>query len=69
MLSVEEEAALEKYMIDMAEYGHPLSIEQLRWKVALMTQERPTSFTDGIPGRGWLRWFKNRHLDLLVRQA
>ena len=36
MLTVDEEATLETYMIDMAEYGHPLSIEQLRLKVALM---------------------------------
>ena len=69
VLTVDEEAALETYMIDMANYGHPLSTEQLKLKVALMTQERPTSFTDGIPGRGWLRWFKKRHPDLTRRQA
>ena len=69
VLTVDEEAALKTYMIDMANYGHPLSTEQLRLKVALMTQERPTPFTDGIPGRGWLRWFKKRHPDLTRRQA
>ena len=58
MLIVDEEAALKTYLIDMANYGHLLSTEQLRLKVALMTQERPTPFTDLIPGRGWLHWFK-----------
>ena len=53
MLTVDEEATLETYMIDMAEYGHLLSIEQLRLKVALITQERPTPFIDGIPRRRW----------------
>ena len=69
MLTVDEEAALETYMIDMAQYDHPLSTEKLRLKVALMTQERPTSFTDGIPEKEWLCWFKKRHLDLIRRQA
>ena len=69
MLTIQEESALEKYMTNMVEYGHPLSIEELRLKVALLTQERPTSFSDGILGRGWLCWFKIRHLDLTLRQA
>ena len=69
VFTVDEEAALETYMIDMANYGHPLSTKQLRLKVALMTQERPTPFTDGIPRTGWLCWFKKRHPDLTRRQA
>ena len=52
MLTIDEEAILETYMIDMAHYSHPLSTEQLRLKVVLIIQERPTPFTDGIPGRG-----------------
>ena len=58
MLTVDEEAVLETYMINMAHYDHPLSTEQLKLKVALMTHERPNPFTDGIPKRGWLHWFK-----------
>ena len=56
-------------MLSMAEYGHPLTTEQVRLKVALITQERPTSFIDGIPGRGWLRWFKKCHPSLTIRQS
>ena len=69
MLDTKEEVASKKYMLDMAEYGHSLSIEQLRLKVALMTQERATPFTDGIPRRRWLYWFKNIHLDITIRQV
>ena len=50
MLSTKEEKALEDYMEQMANYGHPLSMEQLRLKVALLTQERSMPFTNGIPG-------------------
>ena len=69
MLSIEEENALEDYMVQMADYGHPLSMEQLRLKVALLTQERPTPFTNGSPGPAWARWFKKRHPNLALRQS
>ena len=69
VLSTEEENALEDYMVQMADYGHPLSMEQLRLKVALLTQERPTPFTNGIPGPAWARWFKKRHPNLALRQS
>ena len=61
VLNNNEEWALESYMLSMVEYGHPLTTDQLRLKVALITQERPTPFTNGIPWCGWLQWFKNRH--------
>ena len=69
VLRDEEESALEKYMIDIAEFGHPLSMDKLRLKVGLLTQERVTPFTDGIPGPLWLRWFKKRHPSLILRQS
>ena len=34
-----------------------------------MIQERITPFTYGILGRGWLCWFRKRHLDLTRRQV
>ena len=37
VLKHEEEQALENYMINMAEYGHFLTTEQLKLKVALLT--------------------------------
>ena len=53
----------------MQNCGHPLSMEDLRLKVALITQERVTPFRDGIPGDSWVRWFKKRHPDLTMRQS
>ena len=69
VLSAEEEKMLEDYMIQMADLGHPLSLEQLRLKVALLTQERPMPFTNGVPGPAWVRWFKKRHPALSLWQS
>ena len=35
----------------------------------MMTQGSETSFTNGILGPSWLRWFKRRHLELSLRLA
>jgi hypothetical protein len=32
-----------------------------------MIQSKDTPFTNGIPGLGWLCWFKRRHLELFVK--
>ena len=67
LLKQEEEQALDN--IKMTDYGHPLTSEELRLKVALLTQERVTSFKDGIPGNSWFTWFKKRHPNLTTRQS
>ena len=67
VLIVEEESALVRWMLDMQDHAHPVSVLELRRKVAEMTQEHWTPFKDGIPRRGWLRWFCNRHPDLTLR--
>lgn len=41
----------------------------LRMKVAEICQGRDTPFTEGIPGRGWLRWWRKRHPELSLRVA
>ena len=69
VLSEEEERALKAYMIKMQEIGHPLSMQQLRLKVATIVQERVTPFRDGIPGDSWIKWFKKRHPDLTIRNS
>ena len=56
-------------MIKMAEYRHPLTTEELRLKIALLTQERVTPFKDGILGNSWFTWFKKRHPNLTTRQS
>ena len=69
IFSVQEEKALEEYMIQMADLGHLLSMELLHLKVALLIQERPTPFTNGILESAWVLWFKKRHLDLALCQS
>ena len=69
VLSTQEEKALEEYMVQMADIGHPLSMEQLRLKVALLTQEKSTPFTNGIPGPTWVHCFKKRHPNLALCQS
>ena len=69
VLSVEEESALVKWMLEMQEHVHPICIMELRRKVAEMIHDRWTPFKDGIPDRGWLRWFRNRHPELTLRSA
>ena len=67
VLTQSEETALEEYILKMQEYGYPLSMDQLRLKVAEMVQCRVTPFRDGIPGNGWIKWFKKRHPNLTLR--
>jgi hypothetical protein len=57
-LSAVEEEKLVRCIMDMARYGHPINITELKIKVAKATQLRETPYKDGIPGTGWLYWFK-----------
>ena len=66
MLIQSEEKALEEYILKMQEYAYPLSMDQLRLKVAEMVQERVTPFCDGIPRNGWIKWFKKRNPNLIL---
>jgi hypothetical protein len=69
VLSTVEEEKLVKYIMGMARYGHPLNITELKIKVAEATQLRETPFKDGIPGAGWLHWFRKRHLEISLRMS
>jgi len=50
VLSEEEEATLVKWMLDMQEVAHSISVIELSSKVTKITQERWTPFKDGVPG-------------------
>ena len=39
----------------------------LKNKVEKITQDRLTSFKNGIHGRSWVNWFKLKHLELVLR--
>jgi hypothetical protein len=67
VLSTEEEEELVKYLIEMCDRGYGLSPTALRMKVYEITQSRWTPFRNGIPGNGWMRWWKRRHPDLTLR--
>ena len=69
VLTVEEETALLHWILDMQDHAHPISVMELKSKVTEITQERWTPFRDGIPGRGWLKWFRHRHPELTLRSA
>ena len=71
VLTREEEEEVVSYIKTMASIGHPLTLRQLRLKVAEMTQVRLTPFPNGIPGLSWVKWFRRRHpdLSLLVAQG
>jgi hypothetical protein len=43
---------------------------QLKLKVASLVQDgRETLFKDGVPGNGWVRWFRKRHPEISLRSA
>ena len=69
VLTPEEESELVQYLIKMCDAGFGLSPTALKMKVYEMTKTRCTPFTDGIPGGGWMRWFKRRHPELTIRSA
>jgi len=64
-----EEKKVVDYIMGMANYGHPININMLKVKVAEATQLRMTPFREGIPGQGWLRWFRKRHPEITLRMA
>ena len=67
ILSPEEEQELKIFLLEMANKGHPLTPTELKLKVAQLTQTRRTPFKNGIPGKGWLKWWKKRHPDLAIQ--
>jgi hypothetical protein len=70
VLTPSEEKKLVTYLHDMANRGFPLTWLQLKLKVASLVQDgRETPFKDGVPGNGWVRWFRKRHPEVSLRSA
>ena len=67
VLTPAKEEELEHYLQEMVRVSCPLNITQLIAKVVELTQTRWTPFTNGIPEKSWIKWFKNRHHDLVLR--
>ena len=53
----------------MQTLGHPISLSQCQLKVAEIIQNHDTYFTKGIPGQGWVKWFKVRNPTLTLKVA
>ncbi|KAJ2949894.1 hypothetical protein O0L34_g11214 [Tuta absoluta] len=70
-LSTEEEAILEKWILDMAEKHIPITRDELLDSVQriIADQKRKTPFTDNRPGRKWYSLFLNRHPAISERTA
>jgi hypothetical protein len=49
--------------------GLSITLQQLKMKVAKVTQTRVRPFKHGIPGSSWWFWFKLRHPKLNIQQA
>jgi hypothetical protein len=69
VLSAAKEAQLVDYVLKMVELGYPLSLGQLKIKVAKLVQFRPMPFTTGVHGGSWVKWFRRRHLELTFRSS
>ena len=69
VLTGEEEQLVVNWIVRLQELGHPITTAALRMKVAEICEDRETPFTGGIPGRGWLRWWRRRHPELTLRVA
>jgi hypothetical protein len=69
VLTTDEEGLFVEYMLKMAALGYPLTLGQLKLKVGTMVQERANPFTNGIPGKSWIYWFRRRHPHLVLRSS
>ena len=70
VLKANEEKKLVDYIFQMQDLGHPLTVAELRLKVALATQTRFTPWSAiGLPGKSWLRRFRIRHPKIATRKS
>ena len=67
VLSNDEKQKLCHYISLMVEWGHLMTPLQLKNKVAEITQERIIPFMNGILGNSWIKWFKLRHPELVLK--
>lgn len=65
----EEEALLEKWVLDMAKSGFPLSKESFLHSVAKLAKELKKDFKNEMPGRKWYESFLRRHQAISLRTS
>lgn len=65
-----EEGKLVTYLHEMINCEFSLTWLQLKIKVVSLVQDGcETPFKDGIFGNGWIWWFLNMHLEILLKSA
>ena len=71
ILTTNEEALLETWILSLAKVHHPVNKEQLLDSVHLIIQEnkRPNSFANSRSGRKWYNSFMKRHPNISERVA
>lgn len=69
VLNPAEERQLVDYLVNMCELGYGLTPITLKLKVYEITRGRWTPFRNGVPGKGWMKWWKKRHPELTLRVA
>jgi hypothetical protein len=57
----EEDVAMIKWTLNVLECRLSINLQQLKMKVAKLTQTKDTPFKDGILRKSWWYWFKQRH--------
>ncbi len=62
VLIKEDIATMITWTLVMGECELSISLQQLKMKVAELTQIRATPFWNGIRGNNWWYWFKHKHL-------
>ena len=65
----EEEQLLVDYVLAMCDLGYGLTAIALRLKVYEITKDRWTPFRNGIPAKGWMKWWRQRHPKLTIQVA
>jgi hypothetical protein len=61
--------AMIKWTLDMQECGLSINLQELKMKVVELTPIRDTPFQNQIPSTNLWYWFKQRHLEMNIRQA
>jgi hypothetical protein len=68
-LSHEEENQIVEYLVNICERELGLTSFALKLKVYEVTKNRNNPFKNGILGDGWLRGYRHRHSELILRVA
>jgi hypothetical protein len=61
VLIKEEDVIVIAWVLGMQECGLSITLQQLKMKVAELTQTKPTPLKHGVSGKTWWYWFNRKH--------